>query len=230
MASQQNQPILNAPSAVRWILVIAVVVHVLRMLLPRPLDDWVLETFAFFPARYLAPISSPGDLVAMIISPVSHLFLHADLMHLTVNMAFFLAFGSAIGRRMGALQFVILYLICGIAAAFFWAWLNPPSQALLLGASGAISGMVGGAARVSIWPPHHAGSALPFWRRSTIITFVLVWLLLNVIFGIFPIMMTEGYAGIAWEAHLGGFIAGFLLIGAFDGRGRIKPAATPSGL
>ncbi len=230
LASQQNAPILNAPSAVRWIVGIAVLVHVLRMLMPASLDTWVLETFAFFPARYQMPVTSPGDLLAMIVSPIGHLFLHADWMHLTVNMAFFLAFGSAIGRRMGALQFVILYLICGIAAAFFWAYLNPPSQALLVGASGAISGMVGGAARVSIWPPHHAGSALPFWRRSTIITFVFVWLLLNVVFGIFPIMMPDGYAGIAWEAHLGGFIAGFLLIGAFDGRGRIKTVTPPFGL
>jgi membrane associated rhomboid family serine protease len=229
LASQQNPPILNAPSAVRWILGIAVLVHVLRSLLPDAFDQWVLDTFAFYPERYLEPISSPRDLLAMIVSPVGHLFLHADLMHLTVNMAFFLAFGSAIGRRMGALQFVILYLICGIAAAFFWAYFNPPTEALLVGASGAISGMVGAAARVSIWPPHHAGSALPFWRRSTVVTFVMVWLLLNVLFGIFPIMMAQGYAGIAWEAHLGGFIVGFLLIGAFDGRGRIKTTTQPFG-
>lgn len=230
MTSQHDAPILNAPAAVLWIVGIAVAVHVLRMLLPAPFDQWVIETFAFFPARYQAPVGSPSDLLAMIASPVGHLFLHADWMHLTMNMAFFLAFGSAIGRRMGAVQLVILYLLCGVAGAFFWAYLNPPSQAILLGASGAISGMVGAAARVSIWPPHHAGSALPFWRRSTIITFVVVWLLLNVVFGIFPIMVSDGYAGIAWEAHLGGFIAGFLLISAFDGRGRIETIAPPFGL
>jgi membrane associated rhomboid family serine protease len=227
LTSQHDAPILNAPAAVRWIVGIAVAVHVLRLLLPTAFDQWVVETFAFFPLRYQAPVSSPSDLLAMVLSPVGHLFLHADMMHLTMNMAFFLAFGSAIGRRMGAWQFVVLYFLCGIAAAFFWSFLNPETQALLLGASGAISGMVGAAARVSIWPPHHAGSALPFWRRSTVITFVVVWLLLNVVFGIFPIMLSDGYAGIAWEAHLGGFIAGFLLIGAFDGRGRIETVAPP---
>lgn len=230
MASHNEAPILNAPAAVRWIVGLTVAVHVLRSLLPVPSDDWVLETFGFIPARYQATIAGGNDLFAMVVSPFSHLFLHADWMHLTMNMAFFLAFGSAVGRRMGAAQLLILYFLCGLAAAFFWAYLYQPQQALLLGASGAVSGMVGAAARVSIWPPRHSGSAIPFWRRSTIVTFVVIWLLLNVVFGIFPGLVSNSYAGIAWEAHLGGFIAGFVLIGAFDGRGRLMAVATPFGL
>jgi membrane associated rhomboid family serine protease len=230
LAIQQNAPILNAPTAVRWIVGIAVAVHGLRMLMPASFDDWMVETFAYLPARSELPDGGPGGFLAQVISPVGHLFLHADWMHLVMNMAFFLAFGSAIGRRMGAIQFVALYLICGVAAAFFWAFLNPGQQALLLGASGAVSGMVGAAARVSIWPPRHTGSALPFWRQSTIVTFVAVWLLLNVGFGIFSNGLSDAQGGIAWEAHLGGFIAGFLLIGIFDGRGRIETVAPPFGL
>jgi membrane associated rhomboid family serine protease len=229
LPSQRDAPILNAPAAVQWIAGIAVAVHGLRMLLPEAFDLWMLETFAFFPGRYQMPVETPDDLLALVAAPIGHLFLHADWMHLTMNMAFFLGFGSAIGRRMGAVQFAVLYLLCGLAAALFWSWVNPQQQAVLLGASGAVSGMVGAAARVSIWPPRHAGSALPFWRRSTVITFVVVWLLLNVVFGIFPLMLSDAYAGIAWEAHLGGFIAGFLLIGAFDGRGRIETIAPPFG-
>ena len=229
MSSQSNPPILNAPRAVSWIVGTAVVIHLVRFLMPEALSDQVLETFAFIPARYRMPTSGPADLFSMVVSPVSHLFLHADWMHVLVNMAFLLAFGSAIGRRMGALQFVIFYFLCGIVACFFWDFLNPVSQAVLLGGSGAISGMVGAAARVSIWPPQHAGSALPFWRTSTIITFVIIWLVLNVVFGVFPIFVSGDYAGIAWEAHLGGFIAGFLLIGVFDGRGRIEPFVPSAG-
>jgi membrane associated rhomboid family serine protease len=227
LSDQNNPPILNAPAAVRWVVGIAVAVHAVRFLMPETYSDWVIETFAFIPARFLAP-SGDNDLFAMIVPPVSHLFLHADWMHLIVNMAFLLAFGSAIGRRMGAGPFVILYLLCGVAASFFWDFLAGSPQAILIGASGAVSGMVGAAARVSIWPPRHSASALPFWRRSTVISFVVVWLLLNVVFGIFPVMLTDAHAGIAWQAHLGGFIAGFLLIGAFDGRGRIEPAESPA--
>jgi len=229
LAEQNNPPILNAPSAVRWIVGITAAIHLVRFLFPTSVGDWLLELFAFFPPRYQAPPADGFDTIAMLISPVGHLFLHADWMHLIVNMAFLLAFGSAVGRRMGASQFIILYVLCGLAACFTWDFLNASSQAVLVGASGAVSGMVGAAARVSIWPPRHASSALPFWRRSTIITFVVIWLLLNVVFGIFPFLITDAYAGIAWEAHLGGFIAGFLLIGAFDGRGRIEPVAMPAG-
>jgi membrane associated rhomboid family serine protease/nitroreductase len=230
LASHNEAPILNAPPAVRWIVGITVAVHVLRLLLPIPVDDWVLETFGFFPGRYHAPVANGEELFAMLVSPITHLFLHADWMHLIMNMAFFLAFGSAVGRRMGSAQMLVLYFLCGIAAAFFWASLYAPQEALLFGASGAVSGMVGAAARVSIWPSRHASSAIPFWRRSTIITFVVVWLLLNVVFGIFPELISTSYAGIAWEAHLGGFIAGFVLIGAFDGRGRLEAVAMPAGL
>jgi len=226
LSDSANPPILNAPSAVRWIVGIAIAIHAARVLLPEPFSDWLIETFAFIPARY-HEADGGGDLFAMIASPVGHLFLHADWMHVIMNMAFLLAFGSAVGRRMGARQFVVLYLLCGLAACFFWDFLNGAPQAILVGASGAVSGMVGAAARVSIWPPQNAPSALPFWRRSTVISFVAVWLLLNVVFGIFPVLISDAYAGIAWEAHLGGFIAGFLLIGAFDGRGRIEPYVAP---
>lgn len=229
MANGTSPPILNAPSAVRWIVGITVVVHILRVLMPAGIDNWTIETFGLFPARFEAPRGGE-DFFAMLVSPLGHIFLHADWMHLIINMAFLLAFGSAIGRRMGALQFVLLYFLCGLAAALFWTWLNMPSPALMIGASGAVSGMVGAAARVSIWPPRHAHSALPFWRRETIILFVIIWLALNVVFGIFPILITDTYAGIAWEAHLGGFVTGFVLIGAFDGRGRIEAVASPYGL
>jgi membrane associated rhomboid family serine protease len=229
LASQTNPPILNSPKAVSWIVGITVALHLVRFLMPAHLSNWVLETFAFIPLRYEVPAYGASAMFSRVVSPVSHLFLHADWMHVIVNMAFLLAFGSAIGRRMGALQFVILYVLCGVAACFAWDFFNPESQAILLGASGAVSGMVGAAARVSIWPPHHAGSALPFWRTSTIISFVVIWLVLNVAFGLFPVFVSGDVAGIAWEAHLGGFVAGFLLIGLFDGRGRIEPMASSVG-
>jgi membrane associated rhomboid family serine protease len=221
-----KQPILNAPAAVRWLVGATVLAHAVRMILPTNWDNWVIETFAFIPARY-SHMGQPGsDLLILLWMPVTHLALHADWMHLILNMAFLLAFGSAIGRRMGAIQFLLFYAICGVVAAFFWFLFSPNSTAVLVGASGAISGAVGAAARVSIWPPRHAGSALPFWRRSTVIAFVAIWLGLNVVFGVFPFLWGDTYGGIAWQAHLGGFIAGFFLISAFDGRGRLEAIAS----
>ena len=220
-----RQPILNAPAAVRWLVGATVVLHALRMILPIRWDNWVIENFAFISTRY-SGADQGGDALALLWMPITHLFLHADWMHLILNMAFLLAFGSAIGRRMGAAQFLVFYAVCGVIAAFFWYVFFPDSVAVLVGASGAISGMVGAAARVSIWPPRHSSSALPFWRRSTVIAFVAIWMVLNIVFGVFPFLWGETYGGIAWQAHLGGFVAGFLLIGAFDGRGRLEPIAS----
>ena len=88
------------------------------------------------PARFGLDGASGIGLDGLLVMAVGHMFLHADWMHLVLNMAFLLAFGSAVGRRMGAIQFLLLYLLCGLAAAFFWTWLYPPQVALLLGASG----------------------------------------------------------------------------------------------
>jgi len=219
----RNPPVLNAPVAVRWLVGITVLVHVSRLLMPAVAEEELFNALAFVPDRYYG--TGDGSLLPLFLAPIGHLLLHADWTHLLMNMAFLLAFGSAIGRRMGPLLFSALYGVCGVFAAFFWMWLYGPHQAVLIGASGAISGMVGGVCRVSIWPPRRLGSPLPLWNRRMIINFVLVWLALNLVFGFVPIFVGEGYGGIAWEAHLGGFIAGFLLVGLVDGRGRLESVA-----
>jgi membrane associated rhomboid family serine protease len=227
---RSRQPILNAPAAIRWLTGITVLVHIVRELLPKTYQIAVLEQFVFEPVR-LAPAGSaiPAWLTTAMTS-ISHLFLHADLSHLVMNVAFLLAFGSAVARRMGAIQFILFYFLCGVFAAFFWSWLFPGTYAILLGASGAISGMVGAVARVSLWPPKHIGTALPFLRRRTVISFVMIWLVFTVALGIFPLFLPDDVGGIAWEAHIGGFLAGFVLITLFDGRGRLEPVARPVGM
>lgn len=230
MNPRPRQPILNAPAAIRWLTGITVLVHIVRGLLPNEYQRAIFENFVFEPLR-LHPAGSevPAALITAMTS-ISHLFLHADVSHLVMNVAFLLAFGTAVARRMGAPHFFLLYFLCGAFAAFFWSWLFPGTYAILLGASGAISGMVGAVARVSLWPPKHIGTALPFLRRKTVISFVLIWLAFTLIFGIFPLFLPDEVGGVAWEAHIGGFLAGFVLIAFFDGRGRLEPVARPAGM
>ncbi len=220
---------LNAPLMIRWIVGVTVLVHILRLIMPAGMEEELFNALAFVPDRYAGPHAG-GSLALQILPPLGHLLLHADLMHLIMNMAFLLAFGSAVARRMGPLLFLILYILCGVFAAFFWMWVYGAHQAVLIGASGAISGMVGAVCRISLWPPRRLGRSIPLWNRRMTINFVLIWLVLNLVFGFFPIFVGEGYGGIAWEAHLGGFIAGFALIGLFDGRGRIELFAPGPGL
>jgi membrane associated rhomboid family serine protease len=219
---------LNAPAAVRWIVGVTVLVHVLRLIVPAGIEEELFNALAFVPDRYGAG-NAEGSLLLKALTPLGHMLLHADWMHLIMNMAFFMAFGSAMARRMGPLLFFLFYALCGVFAAFFWMWLYGSNEAVLIGASGAISGMVGAVCRVSLWPSRRLGSALPLWNRRMIINFVLIWLALNLVFGFVPIFVGDSYGGIAWEAHLGGFLAGFLLIGLFDGRGRRETVAQDPG-
>lgn len=214
---------------VRWIVGVTVLVHLLRLIMPADIEEMLFNSLAFVPDRYAGPYAG-GSLLSQLLPPIGHLFLHADLMHLIMNMAFLLAFGSAVARRMGPILFLIFYLICGVFAAFFWMWVYGGHQAVLIGASGAISGAVGAVCRISLWPPRRLGQSIPLWNRRMTINFVLIWLVLNVAFGLFPIFIGQGYGGIAWEAHLGGFIAGFGLVGFFDGRGKIELFAPGPGL
>src|SRR3546814_10452144 len=155
------------------------------------------------------------------------MFLHANFMHLALNMALFLAFGTAVARRMGPVAFLTLYATTGVWSAIFWCWLQPGSLAPLIGASGAVSGMVGAIAFLSFRPPSLDRGPLPFRRRSTAVAFVVVWLVVNFVFGVVPLDAIGIDGDIAWEAHLGGFVAGFLLMPFFDGRGRIASDGTP---
>lgn len=230
LITRSRQPILNAPAAIRWLTGITVLIHIVRELLPITYQRAVLERFVFEPVRLQPTSGATPEWLTTAMTSISHLFLHADLSHLVMNVAFLLAFGTAVARRMGAPQFILLYCLCGAFAAFFWSWLFPGNYAILLGASGAISGMVGAVARVSLWPSRSIGTALPFLRRKTVISFVMIWLVFTVAFGIFPLFLPDDVGGIAWEAHIGGFLAGFVLIALFDGRGRLQPVAPPAGM
>src|SRR3546814_2347066 len=90
------------------------------------------------------------------------MILHANFMHLALNMALFLAYGTAVARRMGPVAFLTLYATTGVWSAIFWCWLQPGSPAPLIGASGAVSGMVGAIAFLSFRPPSLDRGPLPF--------------------------------------------------------------------
>jgi membrane associated rhomboid family serine protease len=148
------------------------------------------------------------------------MFLHADLPHLLINMAMLLAFGTPIARRMRTAPFFLLYALCGIAGALFWALLHPYSIDPLLGASGAISGMVGAVGGISL--SEESGHGMPFRNRRAALIFVAVWLVLNFLVGLFGASAMGISGAIAWEAHLGGFVAGFALIKLFPRNGYQK--------
>ena len=142
-------------------------------------------------------------------------FLHGDVLHLVFNMLFLWVFGNNIEDRMGRLRFLPFFLICGIAAALAQALADPDSAIPLIGASGAISGVLGAYLvlypRVGIWTVVVPFVFLPFRLPA--------WIWLAVYFGLQFVYLggsaTSGGGGVAYMAHIGGFVAGALLVKPF---------------
>jgi membrane associated rhomboid family serine protease len=224
------EPMFNAPACVVAALGCLIAVHLGRQLLSADQDNWVVLALAFIPARFSELGSTlPGGKLAWFTSFVSHLFVHADAAHLLINGAWLLAFGTIVARRVGALRFLSLLAVTGAAgAAAFWA-LNPGLAQPVVGASGAISGLTGAVVRF-FFSAINAGNgsvlrenpaAIPRAsltevfsdRRALIMIASLIGM--NLLFGL-GLGKLLAVGGIAWEAHIGGFLAGLLLFAWFD--------------
>ncbi len=138
---------------------------------------------------------------------ITHMFLHGSILHLGGNMLFLWVFGDNIEDCMGHFRFLIFYLLCGIAGGLAHTYMLPGSGAPLIGASGAISGIIGAYLllhpRVQVWVLVLGRIPLPINAALAIIA----WFL----FQIYQVVyMTQ--AGTAWWAHIGGFVAGIILV------------------
>jgi membrane associated rhomboid family serine protease len=161
---------------------------------------------------------------------VTSLFLHADLIHLGFNMLFLWVFGNNIEDRLGRLRFLPFFLVCGILAGLAQALTDPDSLVPLIGASGAISGILGAYLvlypRVRVWTVVVPLVFLPFKLPA--------WIWLAIYFALQLLYLgdsaTSGGGGVAYMAHIGGFVAGALLIRPFlVGRGESPPPSPAVG-
>ena len=226
----KREPIFNVPGGVLATLAVLIAVHVaLSLLSPLEYEWWVLA-LAFIPARYAGFASQlPGGDTASITSLITHMTVHADIMHLGFNAAWLLAFGSVLCARLGSLRFLAFSIMGGLAGALLFLVFNPGLAAPVIGASGAISAMMGGVMRFLFNAiDRREGYLLREQPRSiprmslvqslkdrrvvlASLVFVGVNLLAIVGFGKF------GESGaIAWEAHIGGYVFGLFAFGAFD--------------
>lgn len=148
----------------------------------------------------------------------SSMFLHGGWMHLIGNMLYLWVFGNNIEAAMGHVKFVIFYALCGVAAVFAQALPDTTSQIPMIGASGAISGVLG--AYILLYPMARVTVVIPiliiFYRVKIPAMLVLgVWFLMQLYSSITT--SSEG-GGVAFGAHIGGFIAGMLLIPLFKNK------------
>ncbi len=224
MSKEGNPPAFNIPRAVLLVAAIMIVVHLVRTYIISPEDDyWVLAVFAFIPISYHLSLPELVEPLARFWSPLTHGFLHGDWTHLLVNMVWFAAFGSAVARRLGSFRFFIFMGLATMAGALAHYLFHSHGMAPVIGASGAVSACMGAAVRFAFTPGKPideairapALSLLDSLKNRSIMTFVLFWFGLNFLFGAGVIPLgVEGQ--IAWEAHMGGFLFGWLGFAIFD--------------
>jgi membrane associated rhomboid family serine protease len=174
--------------------------------------DAFISQWAFVPRRFLA--NPGGDFITLF----SSMFMHAGWLHLLGNMLYLWIFGDNVEDRFGHIKFLIFYLLCGIAATFAQLAFSSGSNVPNLGASGAIAGVLG--AYILLFPK---GRVNVLMGRGVIPMPALVvigfWIVLQLVSGVGSISNTAETGGVAYMAHIGGFVAGFVLTFVFRGRG-----------
>lgn len=215
----KREPLFRAPWIVLALIGLLVAAHLLRIFSPPDFSGAMLTQMAFVPARYLAiPVNLAGFATAAL-PFVGYLFLHANATHLIVNSLWLLAFGAPVARRYRAGPFLGLFLVSGIAAALAHLASNWGSLDAAIGASGAIAGIMGAGIRV-VWLTDPLGRRegwplLPLKSRQ-VWTFSLFWVAANVLTGFTGLGALPGLELVAWQAHIGGYLAGLLLAGPLD--------------
>jgi membrane associated rhomboid family serine protease len=231
-----REPIFNVPAVVVALIAAFVAVHVVREVLLSTFDRNYFDVlFAFIPARYdnslVADGALPGGLGAQVWTFVTYAFIHGSWMHLIVNSIWLLPFGAAVARRFGALRFLGFFAVTAAGGALTYLLVHGGQKGAVVGASAAISGTMAGAMRFMF----QRGGPLGFWRERTdtdyqvpalplagvlreprVLIFMIVWFGVNLLFGLVSLPIGGEDQPIAWEAHIGGFLAGLFLFSLFD--------------
>ncbi len=201
----RDEPALNLPPMVKKLTLVNIGVFLFMYFFP---DSERLYALAFVPARY-----SGGDAMefAAIVSPFTHLFVHAGWLHLLVNGGMLMAFGAGLENRIGGRRLLLFYIASGLGGALLHALVYPGADSPMIGASGAISGLFGGVLMMM----HSTGAAIDYKK---LLPFAAVWIGVSVFFGFAGMPGVDN--PIAWTAHIGGFVSGLLLyrLGPFQPR------------
>jgi len=214
---KNNIPLHTRPY-ITWALIFSnTAIFTVMFVLPVQVNNYVLYLYGMVAARYSFPewalkSGFPDD---SYFSFFSSMFLHGDVVHLLINLVFLWIFAGNIEERMGRFRFSFFYVLCGLVAAFLQYYFNPSSTLPMVGASGAIAGILGAFfllypyARIKLWVPLFF---LPIFFEIPAIAFLGLWVMYQIYEATFGLVTQEPtLSTVAWWTHLGGFIAGLLL-------------------
>ncbi len=200
------------------LIVLNIIVYVYEATLGEKAGEAFLTSFALIPERLFSRVAVPGQGVPPAATMFTSMFLHGSLLHIAGNMLYLWIFGNNIEDAMGRMRFIAFYVMCGLVAAYAHAYMNSSSPTPMIGASGAVSGVLG--AYLLLYPRARVVTLIffGFFVRMIqlpalgVLGFWFLFQFLN------ALLVSGSGGGIAWYAHVAGFVAGMLLIGPFKRR------------
>jgi len=222
---KRSQPVFNLPRSLVVTLALLAGIYVIQeYLLDEDARAYFIVNLAFTPLRYAYPLAEQG--FAWLWTPVTYSLLHGSIEHILFNALWLMAFGAPVVRRIGTFRYVVFWILSAVVSAFFHALLNWGNETLLIGASGVVSALMGAACRFA-FPPRRGydrthghlyprQSILGAFRNRTVVIFTAMWLIGNLLIAFGVTLFGADMGPIAWDAHIGGFLFGFLLFGFFD--------------
>ncbi len=206
----------NALSSIPFVNITLIVLNVVIFIHESSLGENLgafIQSYALVPAKVFS-FSSEIGIGERLFPFISSMFVHGDWMHLIANVLFLYIFGCNVEVAMGHIKYLVFYLLCGFAAALFHALTNLGSPIPLLGASGAISGVLG--AYITYFPISEFRNPIQifFFRSIKFIpaaAIIFLWLVIQFLNGIGTIDQSVNTGGVAFWAHIGGFVAGLIL-------------------
>jgi membrane associated rhomboid family serine protease len=205
------EPRRSVPVITLLLILANVAVFLYQISLPARAGNAFVDHYAVVPAKISLALAGHHYSLADALTPLlTSMFLHAGWLHILGNMWFLWIFGRSLEDRMGRSRYLLFYLVCGVVAAVAQVVATPYSMAPMIGASGAIAGVLGG--YILLYPTARVRC---LWILFVFITTVRIpaWILLGVWF--LSQFLTPLESGVAWVAHVGGFLGGLMLVNVF---------------
>jgi membrane associated rhomboid family serine protease len=204
-------PSRTTPFVTVTLIILNAIVFLYQETLPDPIQKQFVLTFALIPADFSW------------LNVFTSMFMHGGWMHILGNMLYLWIFGDNVEDRMGHGRFIVFYLLCGMAAAFAQTAVNPDSNIPMLGASGAIAGVLG--AYLIMFPQSRVLTLIPLfiiWEIVEIPAVIVlgIWFVLQLLSGVGSLASTDTGGGVAFWAHIAGFVCGMALVPFFKQRQR----------
>src|SRR5215475_9556875 len=207
-------PAQSAPAMTVLLITLNVLAFLYELSLGRELDIFIMR-YGAVPVRFIRAHMDEVSMVDRFLPLFTSMFLHGGWLHLGGNMLYLWVFGDNVEDRLGHVRFLAFYLACGLAAALTQIYIDPTSKVPMVGASGAVAGVLG--AYLILFPHSRVLALIPILFFFQIVElpallFLVFWFLMQFLNGAIAITATPYSTGeVAWWAHIGGFVSGVAL-------------------